>query len=232
LGGHLEKVDSELNIRQVFYPFQKGCNKCYNPQNLQLNQGNTLLIAGLSDSSGVKIQITSQLRPIDGGYFLIGASLNGISLPPGNPDVEMMATCPSSQTQAPPANSVNPLVQNYTIFGSLLHMHQLGRQIWSEQYRSINGTMVKVGNIGCNDYFDFNQQQSVPLNVTFQPGDQFVTHCVWDTSSRQTTTLGCESTSCEMCFNYLAYYPKVVGDSCVTQPTMVTSPVQGDHCQV
>ncbi len=50
----------------------------------------------------------------------------------------MTSTCGAKQTNSlPPANKVNALVDDYVIFSSGLHMHQHGRQIYTEQFRYV-----------------------------------------------------------------------------------------------
>ncbi len=38
-------------------------------------------------------------------------------------------------------------------------MHTLGREIWTEQYRTENGVRKFVGFVGGDHFFDFNQQR-------------------------------------------------------------------------
>jgi hypothetical protein len=50
-----------------------------------------------------------------------------------------------------------------------------------------------------------NDQKFEPINTTIRPGDELVTHCVWDSTNRTTTTLGGESTNNEMYACILIY---------------------------
>jgi hypothetical protein len=42
-------------------------------------------------------------------------------------------------------------------------MHMTGHQAYNEQFRKdpVTGELVSLGNIGCNDFFSFNDQQYV-----------------------------------------------------------------------
>eukprot|EP01121_Diplochlamys_sp_Union-15-3_P015717 TRINITY_DN5244_c0_g1_i3.p1 TRINITY_DN5244_c0_g1~~TRINITY_DN5244_c0_g1_i3.p1 ORF type:complete len:170 (+),score=19.58 TRINITY_DN5244_c0_g1_i3:152-661(+) len=167
----------------------------------------------------IKRKLTTNLRTHDAGYFVIGVKTNTISLPPAKDIYQIDSYC---QSDVPPGD--------YHVFASGLHMHTLGRQIWTEHFRNINGTSVKISNIGCDDFFDFNQQRFTPLDAVIRPGDSFITHCVWDTSSKSVNTKGCESPACEMCLNFLPYYPKVETDECLGEAIPVSNPQKEQHC--
>eukprot|EP00029_Vermamoeba_vermiformis_P009811 TRINITY_DN5025_c0_g1_i1.p1 TRINITY_DN5025_c0_g1~~TRINITY_DN5025_c0_g1_i1.p1 ORF type:complete len:918 (+),score=220.33 TRINITY_DN5025_c0_g1_i1:175-2928(+) len=196
---------------------------------LEIHYNNPEKTKGIVDSSGVRMTMTADLRPIDAGIFVLGVDTGSINIP-GNSDVfELTSTCSAKQTGSlPPANKINALVDDYIVFSSGLHMHQHGRQIYTEQIRDNK----KIGDVGCNDYFDFQRQKFTPVNVTLKPGDQFVTHCVWNTTGTAQKVKGCESTSCEMCLNYIAYYPQIPGGGggCVGKPTVVDNPVRRQNC--
>jgi hypothetical protein len=81
--------------------------------------------SGLSnavDSSGVRIQVTDALRPMDAGIFMMGAlPLSSVSVPPGRAAYGLAATCPAAQTlRLPPAARVNPTVRTHACLRNLL----------------------------------------------------------------------------------------------------------------
>jgi hypothetical protein len=52
--------------------------------------------------------------------------------------LQLTSTCSEKQTGGlPPAKKINALVDDYVVFSSGLHMHQHGRQIYTEQLRYV-----------------------------------------------------------------------------------------------
>jgi hypothetical protein len=66
-----------------------------------------------------------------------------------------------------------------------------------------------VGELGRNDPYDFGVQYVEPLDAAVRPGDELVTHCVFDSSERDVPTLGGDGSDDEMCLNYLFHWPAV-----------------------
>jgi len=52
------------------------------------------------------------------------------------------------------------------------------------------------------------------------PGDELVTHCVWDSTTKNATVFGGESTTNEMCLSAILYYPNVGVSGCTGDETM------------
>lgn len=48
-----------------------------------------------------------------------------------------------------------------------------------------------------------------PSQQVLMPGEELVTTCTYDSTSRNKTTTFGESTTDEMCFNFLFYYPRI-----------------------
>jgi len=71
-----------------------------------------------------------------------------------------------------------------------------------------------LGRINRNYLYDFNDQKWIGLHKQVQKGDELVTHCIYDTTSKTTITYGGEGTSEEMCFSVYMYYPKVDATFC------------------
>jgi hypothetical protein len=46
------------------------------------------------------------------------------------------------------------------------------------------------------------------MNVDVYPGDKMTTRCTWNNTTDSTVKWG-EATNEEMCFNLLAYYPRI-----------------------
>jgi len=169
--------------------------------------------------------ITTFLRPFDAGILPIGATLNSIGIPSGLSNFQESAFCNSTETDL--FSLPNPLTSNFVIFGSFLHMHDLGRKIWTDQYRMMNGTWRNIGTLGCAGLYDFSLPMMLSLNGNLFPGDSLLTSCIWDSQGNQseTTIPGCSSFyGCEMCLNYLAYYPKMTSSTvgCMTNAESVS----------
>jgi hypothetical protein len=166
---------------------------------IQYHYNNPQQLSGQVDNSGFRLYLTDNLRPYLSALLLTGVPTNAISIPPNISAWHQSGTCGKSAT-----NLLSNLPGgNLTVFAYFLHCHYIGHQIWTEHYR--NNALFEY--IGTNCNWNFNEQQFIPANVTILPGDELVTHCVWDSTSRNTTTLGGESTGNEMCLNLLLYYP-------------------------
>jgi len=65
-----------------------------------------------------------------------------------------------------------------------------------------------LGTISRADFFSFDNQHIIYVNVTLRPGDRLNTHCVYNTADRvRSTRFGYASFS-EMCMDFLTYYPR------------------------
>ncbi|CAI5486974.1 unnamed protein product [Closterium sp. Naga37s-1] len=169
---------------------------------LQMHFNNPDLRSKITDSSGFYLKIANPPRPTDAGIMLTGpidyTSL--IRIPPSMASWTQISTCPSACTAAVLRNA-----SGVTVIGTGMHMHTLGRQLYTDVYRGGR----KVAEVDRLDYYDPNWQQVQPIYPHFQllPGDELKTTCVWDSSSRSQVTPGGPATSDEMCVGYLIYYP-------------------------
>jgi hypothetical protein len=163
---------------------------------LQMHYNNQLNVQGLTDASGLSIYRTNQLRQYDTGTFLFGTI--GISVPSLKSAVTLSGICNNSASQAMlPAAGV-------TVYASFLHAHERGRRIWTSVVR--NGKVIAT--IGNNQNYDFNLQKVQLLSpVLLEQGDEFITYCTYNTSVDVNDIIWGETTSNEMCFNFLYYYP-------------------------
>ncbi len=97
-----------------------------------------------------------------------------------------------------------------------MHAHFLARNLTLAQYR--NGEFIRY--LGVDDAFSYNNPTSTIFDppVVFHPGDQLKTTCIYDTTSRNKTTLYGDGTFDEMCFGFVNYYPKlkIRPDLCVS----------------
>jgi len=181
--------------------------------------------ASVDNGSGFKLIYTPTLRPNDIGTLMIGAT--NIAIPGNIPSVQLAGQCPSGCTAKFP-NALN-------VLSSGIHMHQLGQSAYTQQIR--NG--VELPRITDLPFYDFKFQSGVSLKngTTILPGDLLIHHCIWDSIGKtQITTYG-ESTSNEMCYSFIVYYPKILIDQCFSANTSigtfnVNSLCRNSHLQV
>lgn len=193
-----------IGIDSLILPKEAGYRMGYSEQAFQyvvieIHYDNPGLVAGLVDNSGFRIYYTEQLRKYDAGTLTIGDALVKFpNIPPGSPSNPYEASCPSECT--------NKFTGELHVFADFLHMHALGKQIWTTQHR--NGEFVRTLNRA--EFYSYDFQQQTPQNVTIRPGDLLNLHCIFD-SSHQTspTSFGVESTQ-EMCMDFVSYYPKML----------------------
>ena len=164
---------------------------------LQVHYNNPLGITGETDNSGFDFWVSDELRENNAGTLVFG-DIEGIQIPPGEPAHEHVMTCRGEVTEA---QFPGPL----HVFGTSMHAHDLGSVLYSEVYR--DGDMILEMNR--DDPFDFENQNMKPIDFDLMPGDQIVNHCIYDSTDRKETTYGGPGTQDEMCWNTIAYYPKI-----------------------
>ncbi|CAM9701321.1 unnamed protein product, partial [Choristocarpus tenellus] len=154
-------------------------------------------IAGLMDSSGVRVYYTENLRQYDAGTMQLGdpyVTLQGEYLPNGRSLYSF--NCPSSCTQGFQNDSV-------TVFGHLLHMHEAGRRMETRQY--CGDKLIRSSEV---EYYMFSQSGAYPTRTvgeTIEKGDWFETDCYYD-SGTDGKIFGLASEN-EMCIDFIFYYP-------------------------
>jgi len=192
----------------VGFPVGAGTDNLYGV--LQMHYNNPTRVPGVRDSSGLRMHLSTELRPNEAGLVIIGTDLGDVNLPPGKTAWHQQGGCPPPYTSGLGSTVLN-------IFASFVHMHTRGRMIWTEQFRN----NVSLGNLGEDLSYDFNAQgfKSVTGGRTIVAGDDLVIHCVWNTEQETTTITGGESTQEEMCFNLFLYWPFIPG----TQPCTVSN---------
>ncbi|CAM9105653.1 unnamed protein product, partial [Hapterophycus canaliculatus] len=164
---------------------------------------------GMTDSSGVRVYYTEELRPMNMGVMQLGdpsLSLEGFSLPEGKSSISF--SCPSSCTEE------HFEEEEVKIYNHILHMHENGQAMRTLQYRndsSGNEVLVHAAEV---EYYSVLQAVGfvLPANESgkVQRGDRFETECYYDTalssigSSNVTFGLGSEN---EMCVHFIYFYP-------------------------
>lgn len=176
---------------------------------MEVHYDNPALIQ-LQSQVSVRIYNTVQLRAQDVGFLRLGVPAGSISIPAGQSSYGMSSDC------VIPADFPEDAA---TVFASGLHMHEVGKEVFTNVYR--DGKLVTK--FGENLNWDFNVQEIKSLPpFKVGGGDVMRTYCVYDTTGRTTVTKGGDETTDEMCINYLMYYPKTnkVPKSCSTKSTV------------
>ncbi|CAI5486901.1 unnamed protein product [Closterium sp. Naga37s-1] len=157
------------------------------------------------DSSGLYLKLASSRDLQDAHIMKVGLvdHTHLIRVPPGMPSWTLANSCPGECTAAVFKN------ESVKIVGSILHEHNIGRQVYTEVLREGSA----VATINRIDYFDYASQQTMPVQPEFEllPGDEIRTTCVWDSTSRSNVTVGGPAAENEMCVNYLVYYSATQG---------------------
>ncbi|CAB9506119.1 Tyramine beta-hydroxylase [Seminavis robusta] len=157
-----------------------------------------------SDQSGMRLSFTATPRPLTGGLSVLGMSYwdRQFLVPKQQESFALTNLCPSTATQL--------LSSPMWVYSWNPHMHLYGKTLVTEHYRC----GVKIGEIGRIEDFEFDNQQSYHLDppVKILPGDALVTTCTYDTTTVDQDVPGGESTSEEMCDNYLTYFPYIGTD--------------------
>lgn len=158
---------------------------------MQMHYTNLEHLPNLVDQSGVRLILDKSPKKYQSGTLLLGVTeLAWVPLPPGNSMIHRQVTCPSGCTKY--------FKEPVHVFGSLLHMHEFGRKIWTSKF-DYNGNFLGVMNR--IDYWSFGNQQITPVNYTINPGDRLQTHCVYDSSKWRQAIPFREDTFSEMCFD-------------------------------
>ena len=90
------------------------------------------------------------------------------------------------------------------VFSSFLHMHSFGKQIWTNQYDA-SGNFKRVTNR--IDFWNFEWQLGTPVDFTIEPGDEFQTFCIFNSTKWKDPIRFGPSSFDEMCIEYLYYWP-------------------------
>jgi len=155
-------------------------------------------IVGLVDSSGYRIHYTPKLRQHDAATFTLGDPYVSFpSIPPGESNYPLEASCPSECTQK--------FSSEVVLFTTSHHMHKTGHMMWTTHYNK-DGEYLRT--LARTEFFDFAMQTVNYINVTVKPGDYLNIHCSYKTTDRTRPTYFGGGSVNEMCMDFLLYYPK------------------------
>jgi hypothetical protein len=161
---------------------------------VEIHYNNIALSAGAVDASGVRMVVTRQLRQYDAATLVVGdPSLGFDTLPKGQPVVHRQGYCATNCTAQvlAPGTSV-------TVIANFMHMHSMGRQMYSNVYDSEMNFKSRISTV---DFWNFEFQgfSSLRAPVTISSGDKIFTHCFYDTSGWKSTVPFGEGSLNEMC---------------------------------
>ena len=160
---------------------------------VQVHYSNLKQLDGQQDATELGLCMTDQPRPYDADIMWVGGY--DFKLPPHKKStVECTLSFLGGATQFLPIH----------VFQAWPHMHQLGIRLESELTRPGGGIL----SLGLADPYSFEDQVVYPMNVDVYPGDKMTTRCTWNNTTDSTVKWG-EATNEEMCFNLLAYYPRI-----------------------
>ncbi|KAK0076909.1 hypothetical protein PV325_004706, partial [Microctonus aethiopoides] len=182
---------------------------------LETHYTNPMLDNFISDSSGLRLLYTDQLRTHDAGILSVGIDPNWRHIiPPGQREVVSEGHCVADCTgQTIPESGVN-------MFAVIMHTHQLGRKVRLRQIRASE----ELPPIASDTNYDPNYQEYRRLQrpVKVYPGDHLVAECTYSSESRQTMTLGGVTTREETCLISALYYPRIELSLCYSLPSLPT----------
>ncbi|XP_069014865.1 DBH-like monooxygenase protein 2 homolog [Embiotoca jacksoni] len=181
---------------------------------LEIHYNNPHNKTDITDSSGLRLYYTAQLRQHDMGILttgLISLSKLKLDIPPKAPQFHIYGICNTTHF----SELVNP-VPDLQVFAVLLHTHLAGRKVRVGHFR--NGK--QEGFLGLDENYNFEMQQTVNLgNVrTIQQGDEITVECTYNTSNRNEITKFGLGTTDEMCLAFIFYYPAIKIKSCISHP--------------
>ncbi|KAK5903563.1 hypothetical protein CgunFtcFv8_007333 [Champsocephalus gunnari] len=181
---------------------------------LEIHYNNPRKEAGRTDSSGLRLHYTAQLRQHDAGIMTTGVSpwtSLAYNIPPKAPEFHTYGVCNTTLF----SELLNP-VPELQLFAVMLHTHLAGRKIRVVHYR--NGT--QTGFLALDEDYDFGLQQTVNLGhiTTVKQGDEIAVECTYDTSDRTNVSIMGLGSTDEICLAFLYYYPAINITSCVSHP--------------
>jgi hypothetical protein len=170
-------------------------------------------LAGLKDKSGLKLFLSSDLRPMDAGVLTVGHSLVPHLIPPKEKAFVSHGFCSSTCLESE-EQTTQP-----KIFAAGLHSHLQGRKIVVRLVRDSDGTETK--RITQDLTYDFNFQEAKYLQemVELPKGHSVHVECTYNTMEYDKPVTGGESTREEMCLAFLWHYPINKGSLwCLSRP--------------
>ncbi|XP_032687202.1 MOXD1 homolog 2 isoform X2 [Odontomachus brunneus] len=182
---------------------------------LETHYTNPQLDAFISDSSGLRLLYTEQVRVHDAGILSVGIDPNWRHIiPPGQHEVVSEGHCISDCTeQTIPNTGIN-------MFAVIMHTHQLGRKVRLRQIRAGEELPPIAADVNYNPNYQEYRRLQRPIKV--YPGDHLVAECTYSSETRGAITLGGLGTREETCLVSALYYPRIELSLCYSLPSLPT----------
>jgi len=182
--------------------------------------------SGVIDNSGLRITMTTTLRPNEVGTMMIGMEVNFRQVvPPFEPAFVSSGYCGQFCMEKGLSQASVPAVN---VIGAVQHAHLLAERIQTRHFR--NGTELTPIMDDPNYDFNFQEMRLLKKEAVVKPGDSLRVDCTYDSTKRQRPTLGGLSTQEEMCLTFIFYYPKIDLKTCTSLPlTEEALGVQNEH---
>jgi dopamine beta-monooxygenase len=191
-----EEYCEPQNVGSEIWFGRSGTNAIFK---IEAHYDNALETPGITDQSGIRLHLTSTLRPLSSSDLTLGMTYwdRQFQLPAQQSAVTKTNICPAKATST--------LKHPIYVYSWYPHMHLYGSSMVTEHYRC----GVKLGELGRITQYEFDNQQSysLPRPVKVLPGDSLVTTCTFNTQDADAVIWGGESTTEEMCDNDLTFYP-------------------------
>ncbi|XP_066265474.1 DBH-like monooxygenase protein 1 homolog [Branchiostoma lanceolatum] len=181
---------------------------------MEVHYDNPQLASGMSDSSGIRLTYTPELRDNDIGTLEVGVMVSKWHvIPPHAVDFRSAGFCSPQCLSA----FMEELGEPIKIIGVMLHAHLLGVKL--------NARLIHNGmetDIARDDNCDFNLQNTRMLKeeITVYPGDTLITECIYNSAHKDSVVFGGTATTEEMCESFFLYYPKFNMTFCDSTPNV------------
>jgi len=168
---------------------------------------------GFLDTSGVRIYYTREAPPYDCSMFNEGQGINLFWLGedpwliPGKTKYVYECLDIGVDVNGEDLDDWNGIPE-ITIFSENLHMHAIGREMWTEIKRA-GAEWIKTQSI---EFWDFNFQSFQKPRVgeyTIKKGDSLRVTCIFETELGEPTHKFGLASNDEMCLGQILYYPRV-----------------------
>ncbi|KAJ3258406.1 DBH-like monooxygenase protein 1 [Boothiomyces macroporosus] len=166
---------------------------------IEIHYNNPDQVSGQTDpGSGFNLTVTKNLRPQEVGMITSGVSQDFILLPP-NSTSSVVGECGTKCTNTFPSSGL-------TVLSSLNHMHKHGKSLTVQHIRG-GQELQRLPSI-TNFDFNFQSYTFVSTNQTqILPGDRIRVNCTYNTAGETGPVVGGFSSSNEMCYSFIEYYP-------------------------
>jgi hypothetical protein len=164
---------------------------------VQMHYNNLQGLVGETDRSGVELCLTSEPKEFDADIMAIGGT--DFTLPANSASTVECSFAVEGQ--------IASFLPDIRVFQVWPHMHKLGTALSSTITRA-DGSQVSLGD-SPNYSFDYQIAYPTDPNVALvTDNDTVTTVCKYNNNTPNDVGFG-ENTGNEMCFNFLAYYPKI-----------------------